>query len=902
MAPAPPGASVEAPAPAWHALAPVAAAARLGCDLDGLAHEEVTRRRDRWGPNRLPEAPRRSLWRLLLGQLQSPLIYLLLVAAGISIALGHAEDSLFIFVVLALNTGVGALQEARAEADTAALKHAITTHSRVARDGTVVLRDSAELVPGDLVLLEAGDRVPADLRLVRASDLETSEAALTGESLPVEKSAAIVLPDEAPLAERANMVFAGTNVLRGQAQGLVVASGRDTALGHIAQALDTPATPPPLSRRLERFSRMLGAATLVLMGVIIVGRLMAGAGMVETFLMAAALAVAVIPEGLPVAVTIALSVATRRMARRHVIVRHLPAVEGLGACTVIATDKTGTLTLNRMSATRLVLPSGMVLQVPEDEHDPPFRSDNEHGDAGTQAQIDALAVSVSLCNDATLHPVSGRQGASGDTVDIALLVLAQQAGLLIEATRSAQPRLAHLPFSAERRLAASLNADGAGAVLHVKGAAETVLPLCGAAGEVLLARAEAMAREGQRVLAIARRRLDVAPGETDNFDGWLQHLQPLGLVGFIDPLRPEAKDAVAACHRAGIAVKMITGDHAATALAIARDLGIAHDEADVMTGRELAALQTGSEAAMRRIERTRVFARVEPTQKLEIVDALQAAGHVVAMTGDGVNDAPALRRADLGIAMGLGGTDVARDSAALVIADDNLASVVAGVEEGRAAYANIRKLIFLLVSIGAAEVVLFLLAVALQTPVPLTTVQLLWLNLVANGAQDVTLALEKPEPGLLDRRPRAPREPIFDALMIRRTLLSSLFMGCVAFAFFWCWLAQGLAPFEARNALLFLMVLFANVQAFNARSETRSVFLLPPGANWPLMAAIFGAQAVQVLASYVPGVRDVLEIAPIPARQWLELGAVALGLLLLMETDKAFSRHRLGTPQPIPRV
>lgn len=305
---------------------------------------------------------------------------------------------------------------------------------------------------------------------------------------------------------------------------------------------------------------------------------------------------------------------------------------------------------------------------------------------------------------------------------------------------------------------------------------------------------------------------------------------------------------------------------------------------------------------MRRIERTRVFARVEPTQKLEIVDALQAAGHVVAMTGDGVNDAPALRRADLGIAMGLGGTDVARDSAALVIADDNLASVVAGVEEGRAAYANIRKLIFLLVSIGAAEVVLFLLAVALQTPVPLTTVQLLWLNLVANGAQDVTLALEKPEPGLLDRQPRAPREPIFDALMIRRTLLSSLFMGCVAFAFFWYWLAQGLAPFEARNALLFLMVLFANVQAFNARSETRSVFLLPPSANWPLMAAIFGAQAVQVLASYVPGVRDVLEIAPIPARQWLELGVVALGLLLLMETDKAFSRHRLGTPQPIPRV
>lgn len=887
-----PGSAPPAPAAQWHACTAAEAAQRLGCGLGGLSTQEADARRARFGANLLPEAPRRSLWRLLLGQLQSPLIYLLLVAAAISIGLGHGEDSLFIFVVLALNTAVGALQEARAEADTAALKRAITTHTRVLRDGATTLRDSADLVPGDVVVLEAGDRVPADLRLITASDLTVTEAALTGESLPVEKQSDGPLPAPTPLAERNNMAFAGTSVLMGQTRALVVATGRDTELGQIARALDTPPTPPPLSRRLERFSRMLGMATLALMAVIIAGRLAAGAGVVETLLMAAALAVAVIPEGLPVAVTIALSVATRRMARRHVIVRHLPAVEGLGACTVIATDKTGTLTLNRLSATTVVLPDGTVLSAPREGTADPFRNAAGPCPAPQQAAIAALARSASLCNDATLHPITGRQGASGDTVDIALLVLAGQAGLQVEGLRTTHGRVAHLPFSAERRLAASLNSEGREAgILHVKGAAETVLPLCGPAGEALIARAEALAREGQRVLAIARRRIEPCACDTpENCDSLLHDLEPLGLVGFIDPLRPEAKEAVAACHRAGIAVKMITGDHAATALAIARDLGIAGSEADVMTGGELSQLAPGTPESIARIARSCVFARVEPTQKLEIVDALQAAGHVVAMTGDGVNDAPALRRADLGIAMGLGGTDVARDSAALVIADDNLASVVAGVEEGRAAYANIRKLIFLLVSIGAAEVVLFLLAVALKTPIPLTTVQLLWLNLVANGAQDVTLALEKPEPGLLHRKPRAPREPIFDTLMIRRTVVTSLFMGCVAFAFFSYWLSLGLTPFEARNALLLLMVLFANVQALNARSETRSVFAIPPRSNWWLMAAIFGAQAVQILASYVPGLNTVLEIAPIAARQWGELLAVALGLLLLMELDKAVSR------------
>ncbi|MFS8039202.1 cation-translocating P-type ATPase [Xanthobacter sp. AM11] len=880
------------PPPTWHAITPQDAARRLGCGLDGLTRAQAQARQASHGANALPEPRRRSLAAIILAQLRSPLIYLLLAAAVLSVALGDTTDAAFIFLVLAVNTAVGAVQETRAEAATAALKRAIRTHTRLTRDGTTALCDAAELVPGDRVLLEAGDRVPADLRLITASDLKTSEAALTGESLPVEKDAAAILPADTPMAERRTLLFAGTSVLMGQAAALVVATGRDTELGHIARALDAPATAAPLSRRLERFTRMLGLATLALVGVILAARLVAGAPLGETVLMAVALAVSVIPEGLPVAVTVALAVATRRMAQRHVIVRHLPAVEGLGACTVIATDKTGTLTLNRLSATAVILPDGTSVAVGADADPEPFHQAQGPSPAAARDAIARLAASAALCNDATLHPQGGRQGASGDTVDIAFLVLAAQAGIGVEGLRAAQPRLLHIPFLAERRLAASLHAGAAGPELHVKGAAETILPLCGPAGAALLAPAEALAREGHRVLAVARRTLPApAPASRAGLEAALEEMEPLGLVGFIDPLRPEAKGAVEACARAGIAVKMITGDHAATALTIARALGIARSPDDVMTGRDLAALAGHPAEAARRIAAASVFARVEPAQKLEIVDALQAQGHVVAMTGDGVNDAPALRRADLGIAMGRDGTDVARDAAALVIADDNFASVVAGVEEGRAAYANIRKIIYLLISTGAAEVALFLAAVATGLPLPLSTVQLLWLNLVTNGGQDVTLALEKPEPGLLDRPPRAPGDAIFDPLMIRQTLVSGLFMGAAAFGCFAWWLAQGWSEFEARNALLFLMVAFENVQAMNARSETRSVFAIPLSANWPLMAAIALAQSVQVAAAYVPGLSGVLEIAPISPVLWLALVPVALSLLLVMEAEKALRRR-----------
>jgi magnesium-transporting ATPase (P-type) len=879
------------PAAGWHTLPLAQAFGRLHSDPRGLDPCDAARRLEVYGPNSLPEPARRSLVAIILAQLKSPLIFLLLGAAVLSIALGENKDSAFIVLVLAINTAVGAVQEARAEANTAALRTAIRTSVRTLRDGTVQRVDSVGLVPGDMVLLEAGDRVPADLRLLRSANLQADESSLTGESLPVDKSAAETLPDGTPLADRLNMLHAGSTVQRGRSEALVVATGLDTELGRIARALEAPASVPPLTRRLDRFSRNLGVISLTLVGAIVALRLMAGAPLRETVFVAIALAVSIIPEGLPVAVTVALSIATRRMARRNVIVRQLAAVEGLGACTVIATDKTGTLTVNKLTAKRLWLPAhGTVLVGGEGYHptgDVVLVSGPLHETA--HEALRSLGHSAALSNDASFDPALGAAGASGDTVDLALLVLAAKASLDIADLRDRFPRVAEIPFAAERKYAASLNRHEGDHWLHVKGAAEVIVPLCVDldAAEILDV-AEEMAVEGYRVLAVATKRVEGAASEDwENLETELEDLTLLGLVGFMDPLRPEAKQAVADCHRAGVAVKMITGDHAATAYSIARELGIARSWDEVVTGHDLSSYQEHDPAGQARMARASVFARVEPTQKVLIVDGLRASGHIVAMTGDGVNDAPALRRADLGVAMGRDGTDVARDAADLVLTDDNFASVVAGIEEGRAAYANIRKVIYLLISTGAAEVVLFLMAVISGLPVPLGAVQLLWLNLVTNGGQDVAMAFEKREPGLLDRPPRAPHELIFDRLMIRETAVSGVYTGVVAYAFFSWALAHGWSEFGARNMLLFLMVLFENVHVFNCRSETRSALRIPLSSNWPLLAAVIGAQAVHIGAAFVPGLRDLLQIEPITFGMWLLLVPVAGSVLVVMEIDKA---------------
>ena len=868
----------------WHSLSVEAVTQRLATTAHGLSAAEADARLKKYGPNALPEPPRRTVLGIFVGQLKSPLVYLLLAAAAVSVALGESSDAIFIGAVLILNSAIGGSQEWRAEINTAALRSSIKSTSRVLRDGAVKLVESAGLVPGDVVLIEAGDRVPADMRLLQAFEARADESALTGESYAVDKSARQEIELDASIADRSTMLHAGTSMLTGRSETVVVATGVGTEIGRIARELAKAAPPPPLTQRLERFSRNLGLAVIGLMAVIVAGQLFAGASIRQTFFVAVALAVAAIPEGLPVAVTVALSIATRRMARRNVIVRHLPAVEGLGSCTVVASDKTGTLTANALTAKRLWFPGLGAVQVGGEGYDPhgDFRFETEEASLPAVAEA---AASATLCNDATYEPAAGDKGRSGDTLDVALLVLAAKAGLDLPTVRAEATRVGEIPFAAERRFAATLNSHPDGLKLHAKGAPEVILPLCENGGAEAHLAAERMAEDGLRVVAVATKAVkEEGPFATSDIEAALGGLTLLGLVGFIDPLRPEAREAVAACLRAGVSVRMVTGDHPVTALAIARELGLAEDMGEVTTGREIVALAASEQGT--RLAEAKVFARVEPTQKVDIVEALQAAGHIVAMTGDGVNDAPALRRSDLGVAMGKSGTDVARDAADLVIADDNFASVVAGIQEGRAAYANIRKVIYLLVSTGAAEVVIFLLATFTAQPLPLSAVQLLWLNLVTNGGQDVALAFEAREDGLLKRGPRPVNEPIFDRLMISESAVSGLAMGGMSFAFFVWALSQGWSEYDARNALLFLLVAFENVHVFNCRSETRSAFRVPFSNNWPVVASVVGAQAVHIGAAFVPGLRDVLGMHPISVELWLALVPIALSLLLVMELFK----------------
>ncbi len=911
MKPAPPSsANHRHRETAWHALAPEELLARLHSTPHGLTAAEAAVRLERHGPNRLPRREPPGPLRVFLSQFASPLIYVLLAASVVSAAIGEWADAGFIFAVLLLNAVIGTVQEYSAQRAADQLQGLIRTRSRVLRDGEVFEIEAEAIVPGDVVLLESGDRVPADLRLLAARDLEIDESLLTGESLAVHKEADRVLAPDAVLAERSNMAFAGTMVARGRGRGVVVATGLDTALGQIARdVLQGPGARAPLLVRMESFTRrialLVGLATLVLAAV----SLVRGLPLTEVFLMAVALAVSVIPEGLPVAMTVALAVGMARMARRNVIVRRLMAMEALGSCTYIATDKTGTLTVNRLTVQRIVFPGVQPWSVTGEGLAEGVIEGPEGAPTPEQAALlERLVRAAVLANEAHIAHRDGQWVAHGDAVDVALLVLARKVGRSREEMLESCPELDALPFESERMYAASLNRVQGRPMVFVKGAVEKVLPMCRymarSGGDqpldrvVVEAGAAALAEAGFRVLALAEGPAPAAAAE-GLAPEHLRDLTLLGLVGMIDPLRPEARAAIAACRTAGIEVAMVTGDHPATAYTIARELELVRDRTAVVTGTELreARDQRRLDAL---IARARVFARVEPHQKLDIVRGLQRQGHFVAVSGDGANDAPALRAAEVGVAMGRSGTDLARETADLIITDDNFASLVAGVEEGRIAYANVRKVIFLLISTGAAELVLFVLSLLSGLPLPLVAVQLLWLNLVTNGIQDVALAFEPGEGDELLRPPRPPQEPIFNRLMVERVLVSALWIGALAFAVFWWLLEQGYGLEQARNGTLLLMVLFENVHVFNSRSETRSAFRHDPRRNPLLLFGTALAQLVHIGAMYTPGLAEVLAIQPVSPAHWSELLVLALSLLLVMELHKLWWARRGRGSGPAP--
>ena len=783
---------------AWHMMSQAEVSERLETSRNGLTNEQAASRLEKCGPNELPHAPRPTWWQIALRQFRSPLIYILAIAAAVSVAIGEPTDAGFIAAVLGLNALIGGYQEWRAEKSTQALQQLLQIRAAVTRDGEVCEIDAEQVVPGDTVWLESGNRVPADMRLVSAHGLEVDESLLTGESLAVSKDPAWIGDTATTVGDRRNMAYAGSIVVRGRAQGFVAATGSGTHVGRLAlDVIGSSGGKPPLLERLERFTHVVAVAVLLVACVVaVLGVVVHNHSVHDMFLFAVALAVSAIPEGLPVALTVALAIGTARMARRGVIVRRLAAVEGLGSCTLIASDKTGTLTCNELTVREIRLASGERFEVngegfiPEGE----VTYEGQPVLADKHPVLDGLATVAVLCNEADLHLRDGEWVWRGDAVDLALLAMGHKLGATRETRLSYLPLVNELPFEPERQFAASYHQSDGSIDVLVKGAPERVLAMCDwATGsnrseptqsmKEMLQIAESMGERGYRVLALAEG-LAPCPLDSAHVPPEPSNLTLMGLVGMIDPLRPGVRDAVSACREAGVGACMITGDHPVTALAISRELGLASEPHQVVTGSELAKMS--SEDMDQAVKTARVFARVAPRQKLELVNAARRVGHFVAVTGDGVNDAPALRAANIAVAMGKSGTDVAREAAELVISDDNFATVVAGIEEGRVAYDNVRKVIYLLTSTGAAEVVLVSLALFAGLPLPLLAVQLLWLNLVTNGIQDVALAFEPSEGDVLNRPARPTSERIFNQLMIERTIIAGLVMGCVGFgAFRW---------------------------------------------------------------------------------------------------------------------
>jgi len=842
------------------------------------------------GPNILPEAKPVSVFSIFFCQFKSPFIYVLLVAAILSFLLGQQVNAFFILVVLLINALIGTIQEYSAEKAATALKKMVPSYASVVRGNKAIKVNAQDLVPGDLVLLAPGDKVPADLELLTAMDLQVDESMLTGESMAAVKSAQTAnsaLNEADGALDKANLCFAGTVVMRGRANGHVLATGSDTEIGKIAADVKEQQSKPPLLLRIERFTLRITYGILILIALIFLITVLRGEELGSVFLLGVALAVSAIPEGLPAAITVALAIGMRRMAKVRVIIRKLLAVEALGSCTYIASDKTGTLTVNEMTVQHIWLSNNSQYRVSGEGLDlhgelTPVNDSNE------SKCPDLLAIAGVLANESYLEQTGDGWQGQGDMVDVAFLVLAAKQGLDYKDVRARYPEQAQIPYESEHAFCASINRYEGKICIFVKGSVEKLLQMLakGQAVDSIEQNVNDLAERGYRVLGLAYAVLDKLPAKPEDA---LHGLSFIGMVGMIDPLRSDVIDAVADCKSARIDVAMITGDHPKTALALAQQAGIADAGMKALTGQELAAAyRTGIEAFSECVHGTNVFARVSPHQKKQVIEQLMQDGDFVAVTGDGVNDAPALNNAHVGIAMGLRGTDVARESADIILTDDHFASIVQGIKQGRIVYNNIRKVIFLLISTGAAEILLILFSLLFSTPLPLFPLQLLWLNLVTNGIQDVALAFEPEEGNELKRPARPPNEPIFNRLMIERVLINAIVMGCLAFGLFKWQLMQGVAEQEARNMTLLLMVLFENVHVLNSRSEHASIFRQYFFGNKFLLFGMLAAQGVHIGAMYTPGLSELLELSPVSLQQWSTLLFIALTLILVDELHKLY--------------
>ncbi|HVL71533.1 MAG TPA: cation-transporting P-type ATPase [Beijerinckiaceae bacterium] len=873
-------------------------AARLGTDACGLSPAEAAARLARFGPNRLPEAEGRSALERFLAQFHNVLIYVLLFASVLTAFLGHWIDTAVIVGVVLVNAAIGYVQEGKAEQAIEAVRNMLSLQATAVRAGRRQVIPAEELVPGDVVVLQSGDKVPADLRLLRVKGLQVEEAALTGESLPVTKSPEPV-PADAPLGDRTGMAFSGTLVTYGQATGIVVATGAATEIGRISTMLAQVRTlTTPLLRQMGVFGRWLTLAIVaVALATFAVGFLQ-GSPASEMLLAAVGLAVAAIPEGLPAIVTITLALGVQAMAKRSAIIRRLPAVETLGSVSTICSDKTGTLTRNELTARTVVTAAGAyeLAGIGYEPRGAVLRDGAEIDPDGAPVLVQALR-SALLCNDAVVREADGAWRVEGDPTEGALLVAAQKAGLDPAEEARLRPRTDEIPFEAEHRFMATLHHDHAGSgAVHLKGAPERVLEMCRceADGRPLdrdawTRRAHDLAASGQRVLAVATKAMP-AGQTTLAFADVEGDLTLLGLFGLIDPPREEAVEAVRECHAAGIAVKMITGDHAATASAIAAELGLRRP-AEVLTGRDLDGM---SEAELaEKVLGTNVFARTSPEHKLRLVEALQAHGQVVAMTGDGVNDAPALKRADIGIAMGINGTEAAKEAAEMVLADDNFASIVRAVREGRTVYDNLKKTILFMLPTNGGQALTVVAAVLAAHVLPITPVQILWVNLVTAVTLALALAFERPERDVMRRPPRPADEPILSGMLAWRVVFVSLLMLVATFGLFTWTLADGAELAEARTVAVNALIACQVFYLFGAR------FLLAPSltpaglfGSPPVLIAVGLIVVFQLLFTYAPPLQLLFGTAPLALATWGPILAAGVAVLLLVELEKAAFRTR----------
>lgn len=887
--------SLTSQLPAWHSLPIEQVVAELRTDPQaGLEPEEVARRQARYGPNALTRKAGHGPLITFLLQFHQPLVYILLAAAAVTGFLDEYLDAAVILGVVLVNAVVGFIQEFRAAKAIDALAKSMTAAAVVRRGGRTLRVQSPELVPGDVVLLQSGDQVPADLRLIHVKDLKSAEAALTGESVPVEK-AVCELPADTPLGDRKNLAFATALISYGQATGLVVATGDRTEVGKIQRLIQSAEDlSTPLTREIARFSLWLMYAILGVSAFTFAVGLLQGQSPVDLFHASVALAVAAIPEGLPAAVTVVLAIGVWRMARRNAIIRKLPAVEALGSTSVICSDKTGTLTENQMTVQE-VWANGSTFLVTGGGYAPEGTVAAEDGGPISEAALDCLRCGV-LCNDSRLVQKDGRWDVDGDPTEAALLVAGRKAGLIEEDLARDLPRLDTVPFESEHQYMATLHDAGPGRprVVFLKGSVERTLERCEGVNEDQVHAAVArMGGTGLRVLALARKEL--AAGQStlahDDIRGGMTFL---GLQGMMDPPRSEAIEAVALCQSAGIRVKMITGDHAATAASIAGQLGLGDSGGSasrppVLTGKQLEAIPDSElpEAA----DGTSVFARVTPEQKLRLVRALQTGGRVIAMTGDGVNDAPALKQADIGVAMGIAGTEVAKDASDMVLTDDNFASIVAAVEEGRGVFDNLTKFIVWTLPTNLGEGLVILIAVLVGTSLPILPVQILWINMTTAVLLGMTLTFEPKEPDLMDRPPRDPKQSFLTHDLLRRMLLVGFAMLAGAFGLFKFELFNGSlagtdqAEAAARTVAVNVFIMVEAFYLFNCRHLRRTVF---GGGFWsnPWSFAGFTLMVLlQMPFTYAPFMNTAFHTAPISIDAWGRILAVALLVFVVVEVE-----------------